>query len=289
MTSAWSVRDVSRMLGLKPSLVRRWARDGILEPERGERGEYRLSFRDVVLLRTAAGLARTVPARQLRSSLLHLKEQLRDRSLSGVRISADGRAVVARDGDTGWEPVSGQLILDYEVDSLQAQVEVLGAARDRGEHGGGDADEVDEADDSTASAAAQERWAQARSRPDDDVEGREELCREALELEPGHVGARIDLGHLLHEAGRLEEAEDHYRIAVALDDSNAIAAFDLGVVLEDLGRAEQALAAYETALEADPTLADAHYNAAILCEDLGLPRQASEHRARYRRLTMRTV
>ena len=44
------------MLSIPETQIRSLARVGVLEPDRGTRGEYRFNFRDLVLLRTAKGL-----------------------------------------------------------------------------------------------------------------------------------------------------------------------------------------------------------------------------------------
>ena len=79
-------------------LVRSYARAGFLEPDRGSRGEYRFSFQDLVLLRTAKGLmAARIAPRKVRRALVKLKRQLpTGRPLSGVQIIAEGERIVVR-------------------------------------------------------------------------------------------------------------------------------------------------------------------------------------------------
>ncbi len=76
------------MLDMSVGQVRSYARAGFLEPDRGSRGEYRFSFQDLVLLRTAKGLmAARIPPRKVRRALCKLKRQLPSgRPLSGVQI-----------------------------------------------------------------------------------------------------------------------------------------------------------------------------------------------------------
>ena len=50
-------REVSRMLGLTVAQVRAWVRSGLVDPERGPKGELRFSEADLSLLRAARGLA----------------------------------------------------------------------------------------------------------------------------------------------------------------------------------------------------------------------------------------
>ena len=88
----YTAKNVARMLDLSVDRVRSYARAGFLHPDRGPRGEYRFSFQDLVLLRTAKGLLDSrVPPRKIRVVLNKLREQLPSgRPLTGVRISADG-------------------------------------------------------------------------------------------------------------------------------------------------------------------------------------------------------
>jgi len=113
----------------------------------------------------------------------------------------------------------------------------------------------------------------------------------ALAGRPDLADAHNNLGRLLHDAGRLPEAEARYRQALDADDSVALYHFNLGVVLEDLGRAGDAIASYERALAIDTHLADAHYNLARQLEQQGRAaddeltlRRAVRHLKQYRQL-----
>jgi tetratricopeptide (TPR) repeat protein len=109
--------------------------------------------------------------------------------------------------------------------------------------------------------------------------------RRALELDPTHVDARVNLGRLLHDAGEIRAAEAHYRLALAARPEHPTASFNLGVALQDLGRKDDALKAYKWAIKCDPNCADAHYNIAQIYEATGKSQSALKHLARYRELT----
>ena len=94
----------------------------------------------------------------------------------------------------------------------------------------------------------------------------------------------IDQGYLLHESGRLKEAEAAYRAALDQFGPDPLLLYNLGVLLEDLGRKTEAAAAYRAALQGDPAMADCHYNLALLCEQLRRPQEAIRHMAQYRKL-----
>src|SRR5688500_4650512 len=114
---SFSIREVSAMLGLSPAQIRAYAREGFLQPARGGRGELRFGFQDLVILRTAGELnSAHIPQRKVRRVLERLRDQLPEgRPLTGLRISADGQRVIVRDGDSVWNPESGQSLFDFSV------------------------------------------------------------------------------------------------------------------------------------------------------------------------------
>ena len=54
--SGYSTQQVADLIGIKPDRIRHYVRRKLLRPARSERGHYRFSFQDVVLLRTAKGM-----------------------------------------------------------------------------------------------------------------------------------------------------------------------------------------------------------------------------------------
>src|SRR5262249_56134279 len=110
-----------------------------------------------------------------------------------------------------------------------------------------------------------------------------EAYERALKADPGHAGAHVNLGRLLHESGRLAEAERVYRRAVLACGNEPLLLYNLAVLLEDMGRKSAAMDAYERALREDPRFADCHYNLALLCKSLGRPNQPLNHIAHYPR------
>lgn len=294
MTSpaAYSTAQVAALLRLAPSRVRAFVRAGFLTPRR--RGNaYRFTFQDLVLLRTAKELTEAgIGPTRVGRALARLREQLpRGRSLSAVRITAEAGQVVARDGGEVWEPRTGQRPLPYRELEDFAGFEVAELAE-------------------RAAPLGRQAVAEAEERPDLDAEDWFELGFEleatavgeartaytrALELDPTHADAHLNLGRLLHEAASdsggdaggedaLTAAEEHYRLAATHRPGDATAWFNLGVVLQDLERPDEALAAYDRALAADPALADAHFNLAGLLSGRGDRAGAIRHLKAYKDL-----
>jgi tetratricopeptide (TPR) repeat protein len=271
----YSTREVAKLLGMSETEVRGYVRSGFLSPERGTRRQLRFSFADLVFLRTAHGLASAgVAPRRIRAALRRLRGQLPDgRPLTAVRIAVEGSRIVVEDGARRWQPESGQILFDFGVSDLAKRTAPLVRRAFREARKAG----------SEFSAENWYEWA-CDLEPGSPDEARRAYER-ALELNPEHVDARVNLGRLLHETGNPAAAEPHYRRALTARPDDATASFNLGVALEDLGRPEEALAAYERALEIDPDNADAHFNAAALAERLGRATEAIQHLRTYRRLT----
>jgi tetratricopeptide (TPR) repeat protein len=117
--------------------------------------------------------------------------------------------------------------------------------------------------------------------------------RRALAGCPSLADAHNNLGRLLHQAGDLVAAEQHYRAALAAAPSS-LHWFNLGVVLEDREQQDPAIEAYERAIALDGELGEAHLNLARLLDSRGRGLDAAgdlqaavRHLAVYRRLCAR--
>jgi tetratricopeptide (TPR) repeat protein len=271
---SYSLREVAAMLGIPPAQIRSYASHGFLDPERGPRGELQFGFRDLVILRTAGELsAAQIPPRKVKRVLEKLRNQLpAGRSITAVRIAADGERVVVRDGDTVWNPESGQSLFDFSVAEIAEKTApfALRAVEDARAR-----EEEIEADDWYELACQLEVTS---------IDEARDAYERALRLDPNHADAHVNLGRLLHEQRAPAAAETHYRAALEFDPQHSIAAFNLGVALEDLGRTNEAIASYEKSLELEPLNADAHFNLAGVYERRGEKASAVRHLKEYARL-----
>jgi tetratricopeptide (TPR) repeat protein len=261
------------MLGLTVGQVRAWVRSGLVEPDRGPRGELRFTVTHLRLFRAARGLAGArIGPRRIQRALSKLKEQIPKPELIGdLEISAEGRRIVVTDGSKRWQPESGQMLIEFEERAL-ARVLPHRPGEDRREKAG--------LQHSNAGA-----WYRRGCELEEtDIAAAREAYEECLALDPSHADAHVNLGRMLHESGDAAAAEDHYRRALAARPEDATAAFNLGVALEDLGRDLEAIDAYENAVALDPQHSDAYFNLAGACERLGRPAAAIRHLKSYRAL-----
>ncbi len=111
-----------------------------------------------------------------------------------------------------------------------------------------------------------------------------ELYRQVLQEDPEHAASRINLGTILYNQRKLQEAGVQYRLAIAADSKYALAHFDLGNVEDELGDTAEAIRCYKRAIELGPTYSDAHYNLALAYEKTREPHKALQHWQRYIKL-----
>jgi tetratricopeptide (TPR) repeat protein len=264
----YGVRTVEKLLRLPRSTIRGLISAGFVEPARGPRGAFLFSFQDLIVLRTAWALTQAeLSPRRIIRALKQLRAQLPDSvPLSGLRIVAVGDRVAVQEGDARWQVETGQYLLALEVELADGAVSLT----DRRE---------------AAKALAEDWFSRGAILEALDTEAAQDAYGHALAADPAHCGAATNLGRLLHEGGRPDEAERVYRACLAACGNDALLHYNLGVLLEDTERIDEAAQAYERALSDDPGIADCHYNLARLYQAQGRPRDALRHLAQYRRLS----
>jgi tetratricopeptide (TPR) repeat protein len=267
-TKGYSLRDVGKLLGLSRSVVFGLIDAGFVAPTRGRRREYRFSFADLVVMRAAQGLSEAkIPAARILRSLRRLRAQLpSEMPLAGLRIEAVGDSVVVSEGATQWQPDSGQYVLQFNVASPGGRLAFFNASQP---------------DEAVSDTRFEHALALEATQPDAACEA----YRRVIELNPKHSDAYVNLGRLLHERGRLHQAEAIYRTGLDRCGADATLLFNLAVLQEDQQRPQDAAQNYRAALKAAPDLVDAHHNLARLCANLGLQQEALRHWSAFRKLT----
>ena len=277
---SYSVRDVERVLRLAPDTTRKFIRAGFVQPARGPRREYRFSFQDLIVLRTARALIDAkIPTKRIHSSLESLRRDLpQSMPLSGLSISAVGDHVVVRDGASHRQVESGQYLLGLDVSLENGELHMVA----RGEET--PAESPTPGASEAPAAAAHDWFSRGLTLEATNPEEALSAYQHAAEAEPDNSAPWINWGRLLHVQGKTGEAAQVYARALQHLGPEPLLLFNQGVLLEDLGETRAALAAYQGALAEDPQLADCHFNLARLYESLGKSQHAIRHLGQYRRL-----
>jgi tetratricopeptide (TPR) repeat protein len=264
----YRMRDVERMLAVSRRTVLAFVQHGFVSPARQARGAYAFSFEDLVVLRLARDLTRAaVPASRIARSLRRLRGALREGATGEpLRIAAIGDRIVVRRGTEPWQADSGQYLLELWVARPDAPPRL--------------------APRPTPGPSAQAAFERGAELEEHDAPRAIERYRAALSLDPGCAAAAANLGRLLHQQGRFDEAAEVYRDCLARA-PDALVHFNFAVLLEDRGDPRGAVRQYEAALRLDPRFADGHYNLSLLHESLGERGRALRHLRTYRSLISR--
>ena len=273
-TDGYRTREVAELVGIKPRSIRHFVDRGLLVPARGPGGEYRFSFRDLVLLRTAKGLLDAdVPSRKALAALAKLLAKSKEtvdamdgKALTSMRIFADGDSVVVREDDVLWDAETGQGRFAF-ADPGAGEVRSIAARDERDEDATADFDSDDwynlgldfeEVEPTRAPAA----------------------YRRAISLNPENADAHVNLGRLLQVRSDLKRAKRHYERALAAVPAHQLAFYNLGTVFDELDELDSALDYYRRA----PNVPDAHYNQARIFEMRGDQLAFARHMREYKAL-----
>ncbi len=262
-------RDLKRPFGISAATIDLLKRLGYLQAVGRGGGVY--EFQDLLVIRTVRALAAAkMPTRTIHRTLRHLRPWLpAGFPLGRLSLSFPDGHIAIRDRNNWWRPDSGQYVLPLEIAPEEAQIVMMPRSKKP----------------KNADAAADAHYQRALALEDSDAAAAIAAYRACLDGDCSHLNARINLGRLLHVAGKHREAEKIYRQS---GEASAVLYFNAGVLFDDLGRHADAIAAYRKALAHEPAMADAHFNLALIYERGGETQAAFRHLLAYRRLTQAT-
>ncbi len=252
MSGVYSVRDVSRLFEISENRLRYWDKSGILAPS-GRNGRRKCyTFQDLIGIRSMKTLLDNGISLQRTRRILRKLQDAIPRSahpLSRLRIMADAKTVVVTDVDHHFEADTGQLLLDFDVKTLEREV-------------------VSQLPDKAAkeqSLSAYE-WYLEGCRLDETPETlpqAEEAYHRAIHMDPAMANAYTNLGNLRYRMGSVEDARALYEKAREVDTEQPEAYYNLGFLEFEEQNFAKAKTYFSRALELDATFADAHFNLAM--------------------------
>jgi tetratricopeptide (TPR) repeat protein len=256
--------------------VRYWERTSLIGPALADATpqvteQPAFGFRDLVSVRSIVGLLeRGVPLRRIRRGADALRERFPEREpLSGLRAWQGAQRLLLHHEGAWMEP-DGQLVLDFVCGGAAGAVATLESRRS-GED---------------AFHAAREWFVRGSELDAERATWNEaaDCYRRAIELDPTFADAHCNLGSLLFNRGRRDEARHQFEQTVELAPRHVEGHLNLGTLCEEDGAEERALWHYRQALESDPRFPDIHVSIALIYEKLELQRTARVHWRRYLQL-----
>jgi len=244
------------MVDVTERQLRAWEKQGLVKPGQT------FGFSDLLALKTLKKLRelRIAPAR-IQRAVSSLKSKLEDIDypLAQLRITAEGRRITVHVAGNRMEPVSGQLLFDFDSNEIEKlrSFPVKTEAPPSG---------------SSGQEQLAEHWFQrglALEESGAPVEEAVAAYRRAIEANPKAPGALVNLGTIAFRMRRMKEAAAYYARAIEADPEYPLAHFNLGNLHDEQGLLVDARKHYLEAIRLNPRYADAYFNLALLCERNG--------------------
>lgn len=270
VTDLFSPREVAKLLGVTPARLRSLDKAQIVSPSATRNGRRAYTFQDLIALRATHDLlARRVRLRDVVLAIGALRRALPrvTRPLQELRIVSDGRKLVVQAEDGVYEPVSGQMVLDFRVEDVRTEVVRMLRPETPG----------------ARVRTAYDLYMQASSLDEDpsSFDQAEKLYRRAVELDPNLAIAYTNLGNIRFRRGDEPGAVSLYQRALEVDDRQPEAHYNLGYVMLERGQAVESIPFFEAAIRTDPRFADAHFNLAMAYEAANDKARARVHWKKY--------
>jgi tetratricopeptide (TPR) repeat protein len=258
VADVYTQTEVARLLSMTRGRLRSLDRAGIVSPSGRRLGRRAYTFGDLIALRAARDLMLgKVRLRDVSRAIKRIKETLPRvaKPLSELRIASDGKQVVVKTAEGAFEPLTGQMVLDFQVRQLHDEVVRMlrpTAGRDR-------------------ARTAYELYLQASQLDEnpDTMDDAEALYRAAIKHDPWLAIVYTNLGNIRFRRGDEEQAERLYRCALEIEPTQPEAQYNLGYMMLHHGRPEPAIAYFRRAIDSDPRFSDAFFNLAMAYEQVG--------------------
>jgi tetratricopeptide (TPR) repeat protein len=264
---AYSRAEVRRLLGVSEQQLRSWQKQHFIPASPP------FSFSDLLAMRTLSALLKNhVPASQIRKAVSAVRSRLREvvNPLTELRLYSQGKKVRVQFGTQTMEPISGQLLLDFD----EAELVKLLSFPVRQQP------ETEKRAERNKKRIEAEHWFEQGLLLEQQGGQVEEIIlayQKASELDPTSAGALVNLGTVYFNGRGYREAEKQYRKALEVDPNYALAHFNLGNLFDERNDRAKALFHYQAALRIHPSYADAHYNIALLYQSTNQPMKAVRH------------
>ena len=202
----------------------------------------------------------------VRARLEEIKNPLKE-----IKVIADGKRIRVEVGGHHMEPLSGQLLFNFDAAEMKRLLSFPRASAE---------DEQKKRKEQAEKHFQRGLECEQRASVEEAIR-----CYEtAVGLDPKSAGAWLNLGTIYFNARQFTRAESLYKKALESDPTYALAHFNIANLYDERGDYERAVHHYDEALKLNPLYADAHYNLALLHQGSGQIMEAVGHWKTYLKL-----
>lgn len=259
---AYTRKEVCRLLKIDARQLRSWERQQLIEQLSHYRFSHLLLLNKIVRLRNE----NTHP-NAIKRTLHAIRERLKDQAAEDVQVYKDGRRVRVKVGKQKMDPLSGQLLFDFDEAEINKLLQLPASAKSA-------------VADKLRNKIEADQWFERGlelEQTGGPFEQIVEAYKKAAELDPESASAVVNLGTVFFNGHAWADAEIQYKKALDIDPEYALAHFNLGNLHDERGDTEGALRHYGQALKLHPNYADAHYNIALVYQGVGDALNAMRH------------
>ncbi|QDV76137.1 tetratricopeptide repeat protein [Botrimarina mediterranea] len=261
----YSPAMLADLVGAPLAAVQRWARRGVIRPACWVQ---RLAYFDFEEARVAQLLSDLLREGRSLAAIDSVVDRLAaahpayDRAIAELPLVIEGGELLVR-GEAALRDVSGQRRFDFDEVSDEDATIVL---------------RMDSLADAEPTTQRERAW---RLHDEGTLDEAIDAWRLAMLESPPTAEDHFVLADWLYAAGQSVAARERYYAALELDPEHLEARVNLGCVLSDLGEHQLAVAAVRGALDQHEAYADAHFHLARICEKHGDHEAAAPHWRRF--------
>jgi Tfp pilus assembly protein PilF len=261
--ATYSRDEVRRLLSVTERQLKDWERHSLIQPAE------HFAIPDLIALRTLVKLRQDrIPPKKIRAAVSAIRERLNDIQdpLRELKVIADGKRIRVEIAGQYIEPVSGQLLFNFDTTELKRLLAFPGQTRKTEE-------------DRRSRRESAEKWFQRGLQLEQTGSMKEavDAYEQAVATDAGSAGAWVNLGTIYFNARQFGRAEQYYRKALEADADYPLAHFNMANLFDERRDYLRARDHYETAVRLNPSYADAHYNLALLHQSCGRMMDAVRH------------
>ncbi len=259
------------MLGITERQLTGWEQHDLI------RRKQDFAFSDLIALKTLMKLRESkIPPKKIKAAMAAVRKKVGGISdpLKELKVLSDGKTIRVEVSGQQMEPVSGQLLFNFDQNELKRLLSFPGAEKKK---------EKEE----LAQKESAEFWFQTGL----ELEQKGAPINQAIlayekaaQLDPTSAGALVNLGTIYFNGREWPKAENCYKSALEIDPDYALAHFNIANLYDEKGDYPKATNHYLAAVALNPAYADAYYNLALLYQGSGQVMEAVRHWKTYLKL-----